>query len=443
MSLAGRAVRAGERRATSRFPVPGALGPTVYSDGSWPVPHRSSLALAHPRRGAAALAALPGRPCTASGPGSRSGWWSASELVQRVVASGRVLAPARIQIGSVVVGRVTRVAGRQGGPGEGRATCSSSSTTRRRGRRSPRPASAVAQAAARLEQVDVVSARVTAEAVRQAELRLAQAEVKLTRQPHARRGRVGEPARTSTTPIQARDLAASQLASARIQASAAATGADRHARAGGARAGPRAPSRPPRPGSTSLAHPLSGRRAWSPSGTSSRATWCSPGARCSSWPATAPTQLSVLPGREEPGAAAPRPGGHRLGRRLPRPDLPGAGGLHRPGGGPLPWDGGGEARRRRSAALPAPRHDRLGERGGRARPRRARARRPAPSATPRPDPWVLVVRDGRDRPAARDAGHARRRRGPGALRPRARARRWSRPPRRWGRARRVRTEPAR
>ncbi|MGA8890385.1 MAG: biotin/lipoyl-binding protein, partial [Anaeromyxobacteraceae bacterium] len=103
------------------------------------------------------------------------------ELLQRVVASGRVLAPARIQIGSVVVGRVTRVAVEKGDrvkagdllvqleDAEARASLSQAR-------------SAVAQATARLEQVEVVSAKVTDEALRQAELRLSQADLKLTRQ---------------------------------------------------------------------------------------------------------------------------------------------------------------------------------------------------------------------------------------------------------------------
>jgi len=148
------------------------------------------------------------------------------ELVQRVVASGRVLAPARIQIGSVVIGRATRVPFDRGDrvkpldllvqldDVESRAALAQAR-------------SAVAQAAARFEQVEVVSARVTTEAVRQAELRLAQAELKLTR--NRTLAEAGSVSRSDLDDaLQARDLAASQLASARIQASAAATGADRH-----------------------------------------------------------------------------------------------------------------------------------------------------------------------------------------------------------------------
>ncbi len=147
------------------------------------------------------------------------------ELVQRVVASGRVLAPARIQVGSVVVGRVVRVAAEKGDrvePGgllvqlddrEARAALAQARAQE-------------AQAGARLEQVEVVSVRVTAEAVRQSELRLEQAETRLRRQRTL--AEAGSVSRSDLDDAQqARDLAASQLASARIQAAAAASGADR------------------------------------------------------------------------------------------------------------------------------------------------------------------------------------------------------------------------
>lgn len=151
------------------------------------------------------------------------------ELTQRVVASGRVLAPARIQVGSVVVGRVTRVAVDKGDRvKEGDLLVQLEDAEARAGLAQAR--SAVAQATARLEQVEVVSAKVADEALRQAELRLSQAEVKLTRQRTL--AEAGSVSRSDLDDaIQARDLAASQLASARIQASAAASGADRRAAA--------------------------------------------------------------------------------------------------------------------------------------------------------------------------------------------------------------------
>jgi HlyD family secretion protein len=149
------------------------------------------------------------------------------ELVQRVVASGRVLAPARIQVGSVVVGRATRVPVDKGDrvkPGD--LLVQLDDAEARAGLAQAR--SAVAQATARLEQVEVVSARVADEALRQAELRLSQAEVKLTRQRTL--AEAGSVSRSDLDDaVQARDLASSQLASARIQASAAASGADRRA----------------------------------------------------------------------------------------------------------------------------------------------------------------------------------------------------------------------
>ena len=147
------------------------------------------------------------------------------ELVQRVVASGRVLAPARIQIGSVVVGRVVRVPVEEGDPVKPGTLLLQLDDAEAKAALSQARA-AVAQAAARLEQVNVVSVQVTSEAVRQAEFRLAQAEVKL-----ARNRTLAEAGSVSRSDLddaqQVRDLAASQLASARIQAGAAATGADR------------------------------------------------------------------------------------------------------------------------------------------------------------------------------------------------------------------------
>ncbi|HET8732395.1 MAG TPA: efflux RND transporter periplasmic adaptor subunit [Anaeromyxobacteraceae bacterium] len=149
------------------------------------------------------------------------------ELVQRVVASGRVLAPARIQVGSVVVGRVVAVPVDKGNrvrPGdllvqlddkEARAALAQARAS-------------AAQAAARLEQVEVVSVKVTSEALRQAELRLEQAETKLKRQRTL--AEAGSVSRSDLDDAQqARDLAASQVASARIQAGAAASGSDRRA----------------------------------------------------------------------------------------------------------------------------------------------------------------------------------------------------------------------
>jgi HlyD family secretion protein len=161
--------------------------------------------------------------------GPRLPAWDARrrELVQRVVASGRVLAPARIQVGSVVVGRVVKVAVEKGDrvrPGQVLLQLDDAETRAQLAQ----ARSAVDQAKARLEQVREVSAQVTGEAVRQGQLRLEQAEVKLNRQRTlAQAGSVSQSDLDDAQ--QARDLAASQLASARIQASAAVTGAARRA----------------------------------------------------------------------------------------------------------------------------------------------------------------------------------------------------------------------
>ena len=148
-------------------------------------------------------------------------------LVERVVASGRVLPPARIQIGSVVVARVVRVPFDEGDrvkPGdvlvqlddaEARAALAQAQAQ-------------VAQAAARLEQVQQVSGRVNEESVRQSELRLARAELRLARtRTLADAGSLSQSDLDDS--LEARDLAASQLDAARVQAAASTAGADRRA----------------------------------------------------------------------------------------------------------------------------------------------------------------------------------------------------------------------
>ena len=149
------------------------------------------------------------------------------DLVQRLVASGRVLAPARIQVGSVVVGRVVRVPVEKGDRVKAGDLLLQLDDVEARAALAQARAAA-AQAAARLEQVEVVSVQVTSEGLRQAELRLAQTELKLTRQRTL--AEAGSVSRSDLDDaVQARDLAASQVAQARIQASAAASGADRRA----------------------------------------------------------------------------------------------------------------------------------------------------------------------------------------------------------------------
>jgi HlyD family secretion protein len=96
-------------------------------------------------------------------------------IVQRVVASGRVLAPARVSLASLSLARVLEVAAREGDAvragqllvrfddAEARAALAQA-----RGR--------VQEAAARLDQVRGVSTRTAAESVRQAELEVQKAE---------------------------------------------------------------------------------------------------------------------------------------------------------------------------------------------------------------------------------------------------------------------------
>jgi len=101
-------------------------------------------------------------------------------VVQRVVASGRVRPPARVNLASLAIGRVAKVNVREGD----RVTAgqllvelqdaeAAAALRQAQGR--------VAEAAARLEQVQGVTGRQAAEALRQAELRVADAEATLTR----------------------------------------------------------------------------------------------------------------------------------------------------------------------------------------------------------------------------------------------------------------------
>jgi HlyD family secretion protein len=102
------------------------------------------------------------------------------EVTQRVVASGRVLAPARVQLASLSLAQVRDVLVREGDPvapgqvvvvlddAEAKAVLAQAQA-------------GVAQAAARLEQVRTVTSRVALENLKQAELSVGQAESKLKR----------------------------------------------------------------------------------------------------------------------------------------------------------------------------------------------------------------------------------------------------------------------
>jgi HlyD family secretion protein len=137
-------------------------------------------------------------------------------LVQRVVASGRVMAPARITLASLTLARVVEVAVREGDAvragqlllrlddAEARAALAQA-----RGR--------VQEAAARLDQVRGVSTRTTAEAVRQAELEVAQGERDLERVQRLFDGGAASAAQLDQA-TQALSLARSRAETATIQA---------------------------------------------------------------------------------------------------------------------------------------------------------------------------------------------------------------------------------
>ena len=149
-------------------------------------------------------------------------------LAQRVVASGKVLAPARIQLAALGLSQVSRVAAEEGDHVAAGQLLVQLDDAEARANLSQARA-AVALAAARVEQVAEVSARLAGEALRQAELRLDQAGAKLRRTEQiAAAGSASEAELDDAR--KARDLAASQLASARAQARAAAvSGADQRA----------------------------------------------------------------------------------------------------------------------------------------------------------------------------------------------------------------------
>jgi len=147
------------------------------------------------------------------------------ELVQTVVASGRVESPRRIEIGSPVVGTVVAVPVDEGqtvakgqllvklDDSEARAAVASART-------------AVAEAEAKLTQLDRTGAPVAAEAVRQAQATLDNAQRQYERQRDLfAKGFVGQAVLDDA--VRARDVAASQLQAARVQsASMSANGAD-------------------------------------------------------------------------------------------------------------------------------------------------------------------------------------------------------------------------
>ena len=145
-------------------------------------------------------------------------------IVQRLVATGRVRAPARVALASLVLGRVREVKVREGDrvtPGQlllGLDDAEPAAALRQ-------AAGKVAEAAARLEQVRGVAGRQAAEALRQAQLRVEQAEADAARARQL--GEAGSGSRAALDDAErAVQLARSQREVAASQAASAAGGAD-------------------------------------------------------------------------------------------------------------------------------------------------------------------------------------------------------------------------
>ncbi len=101
-------------------------------------------------------------------------------LVQRVVASGRVRAPATVPLSSVTTALVTRVLVASGDRvASGQPLVQFDDSLEAAAVEQAR--AAVSQAAARLEQVRTIGSQVASEALRQAELRLEEAETEARR----------------------------------------------------------------------------------------------------------------------------------------------------------------------------------------------------------------------------------------------------------------------
>lgn len=148
----------------------------------------------------------------------------ARPIVQRVVSSGRVRPPARVNLASLVIGRVAKVAVREGDrvtPGQVLVALEDAEAAAALRQAQGR----VAEAAARLEQVRGVSGRLAAEALRQAELRVADAEA-----AHARVRQVADAGGSSAAALEEAEravhLARSQREAAAAQAGSTSGGAD-------------------------------------------------------------------------------------------------------------------------------------------------------------------------------------------------------------------------
>lgn len=147
------------------------------------------------------------------------------ELVQTVVASGRVESPRRVEIGSPVVGTVIAVPVAEGQVvAKGQVLIGLDDSEARAAVESAR--FALVQAQAKLAQLDKTGAPMAQEAVRQAQANLDNAERQYQRERDLfARGFVGQAALDDV--VRTRDVAASQLAAAKVQsASVSANGAE-------------------------------------------------------------------------------------------------------------------------------------------------------------------------------------------------------------------------
>jgi HlyD family secretion protein len=144
------------------------------------------------------------------------------DLVQTLVASGRVESPRRVDIGSPITGTVRTLAVREGDrvrAGQLLVALDDSELRAAAGQ----ARTALAQAEARLAQLRGTSRPVAAESVRQAQVNLANADRALERSRDLfSRGFVGQAALDEAQ--RARDVSASQLASAQLQLAAQAEG---------------------------------------------------------------------------------------------------------------------------------------------------------------------------------------------------------------------------
>lgn len=149
------------------------------------------------------------------------------ELVQKVVASGRVRGPARIVLGSVTLGNAVQVTVEEGQHVRAGEVLIQLASVEAEAQVAQSEA-ALSQSLGRFAQLRRVSARASGEALRQAGITVAGAERQL-----ARSRRLAEsdalPAQDLEQAQQARDLAVSQRASAASQAVSAAEGGSEYA----------------------------------------------------------------------------------------------------------------------------------------------------------------------------------------------------------------------